>query len=214
MAPSMELHSTWPGTGRASRSILPLSPVWPMPLARLWRNLVKTLALVYLVISCVTLSVPKAPQPLAWTTRFGIRSRFWWASPHFSPSFCCGGGYGHACCVALGRAPRRSVHYVSGALGRAPCIHARLHLLATNPGEKCGLDVGLEQDQQDGGIEDGGVDETAVRPEAPRGIQGMQVGMPVPGTPRPSGWRQWRREGRRFPDLPGGMRRGPSRRTG
>src|SRR4030067_642367 len=60
-------------------------------------------------------------------------------SPHFSPGFCCGGGYRHVYCVALGRAPRRSVHYVSGALGRAPCIHARLHRLATNPGVKCGL---------------------------------------------------------------------------
>src|SRR5512145_3255775 len=29
--------------------------------------------------------------------------------------------------------------YVSGALGRAPCIHARLHRLATNLGEKYGL---------------------------------------------------------------------------
>ncbi len=29
--------------------------------------------------------------------------------------------------------------YASGALGRKPCIHIRLHLLATNPCEKCGL---------------------------------------------------------------------------
>jgi hypothetical protein len=35
--------------------------------------------------------------------------------------------------------PRRSVDYACGALGRAPRIHARLHRLATNPGEKCGL---------------------------------------------------------------------------
>src|SRR5512141_1191947 len=60
-------------------------------------------------------------------------------SPHFSPGFYCGGGYWHAYCVALGRAPRRSLNYASGALGRAPCIHTRLHHLATNPGEKCGL---------------------------------------------------------------------------
>jgi hypothetical protein len=60
-------------------------------------------------------------------------------SPHFSPGFYCGGGYGHVYCVALGRAPRRSVNNASGALGRAPCIHAHLHHLATNPGEKCGL---------------------------------------------------------------------------
>src|SRR5512140_2881742 len=62
-------------------------------------------------------------------------------SPHFSPGFYCGGGYWHAYCVALGRAPRRSLNYASGALGRAPCIHARLHHLATNPGEKCGLRI-------------------------------------------------------------------------
>ena len=74
-------------------------------------------------------------------TLFGIarRKQYRRLSPHFSPGFCCGGGYRHVYCVALGRAPRRSVHYVSGALGRAPCIHARLHRLATNPGEKCGL---------------------------------------------------------------------------
>ena len=45
----------------------------------------------------------------------------------------------HAHCVALGRAPRRSLNYASGALGRAPCIHAHLHHLATNPGEICGI---------------------------------------------------------------------------
>ena len=31
--------------------------------------------------------------------------------------------------------------YASGVLGRKPCIHIRLHLLATNPCEKCGLIV-------------------------------------------------------------------------
>src|SRR4030043_827077 len=29
--------------------------------------------------------------------------------------------------------------YSTVCLSRAPCIHARLHRLATNPGEKCGL---------------------------------------------------------------------------
>jgi hypothetical protein len=38
---------------------------------------------------------------------------------------------------------------------------------------------GLEQVSQDGGSKDGGVGETAVRPEGPRGSQDMQVGMPV-----------------------------------
>ena len=31
------------------------------------------------------------------------------------------------------------LNYASGVLGRKPCIHIRLHLLATNPCEKCGL---------------------------------------------------------------------------
>ena len=61
-------------------------------------------------------------------------------SPHFSQAFYCGGAAGHVYCVALRRAPRRTVKYVCGTLGRAPCIHARLRLLATKPREKCGLD--------------------------------------------------------------------------
>jgi hypothetical protein len=36
----------------------------------------KMLALVYCVMSCVTVNVPKAPEPLAWTVRSGMRSRF------------------------------------------------------------------------------------------------------------------------------------------
>jgi hypothetical protein len=62
-------------------------------------------------------------------------------NPHFSPSFCCGGGSGHVYCVALPRAPRHTVKYACGALRRAPCIHARLRRLATKDGEKCGLIV-------------------------------------------------------------------------
>jgi hypothetical protein len=69
----------------------------------------------------------------------------WSLNPHFSPAFYCGGGSGHVC-VALRRAPRRTVEYACGALGRAgqrlpdaPCIHVRLRLLATKPGEKSGL---------------------------------------------------------------------------
>jgi hypothetical protein len=60
-------------------------------------------------------------------------------SPHFSPAFYCCGGSGHVYCVALGRAPRHTVEHACGALGRAPCIHARLRRLATKTGEKCGL---------------------------------------------------------------------------
>ncbi len=61
------------------------------------------------------------------------------AKPHFSPAFYCGDGSGNVYRVALRRAPRRTFEYVCGALGRAPCIHARLRRLATKPGEKCGL---------------------------------------------------------------------------
>ena len=67
-------------------------------------------------------------------------------SPLFSRAFYCGGGSGHVYCVALRRAPRRTVEYACGALGRAgweapdaPCIHARLRRLATKPREKNGL---------------------------------------------------------------------------
>ena len=59
--------------------------------------------------------------------------------PHFSQAFYCSGGSGHVYCVAIGRAPRRTVEYACGALGRAPCIHARLRRLATKSDEKCGL---------------------------------------------------------------------------
>ena len=64
------------------------------------------------------------------------------SSPHFSPAFYCDGGSGHVYCVALRRASRQTVKSASEALGRAPCIHARLHRLVTKPGEKCGLMVG------------------------------------------------------------------------
>jgi hypothetical protein len=47
---------------------------------------------------------------------------------------------------ALCRAPRRTVKYVCGALGRAPCIHARLRRLATKPREKCGLTAATRKD--------------------------------------------------------------------
>ncbi len=68
--------------------------------------------------------------------RARARQRSPMLSPHFSPGFYCGGGSGHVCCVALPRAPRRTVEYGCGALGRAPCIHARLRRLATKPGAK------------------------------------------------------------------------------
>jgi hypothetical protein len=74
---------------------------------------------------------------------FYLEARGSRASPHFSPDFYCGGGYGHVYCVALLRAPRHTVEYVCGALGRALLvkrrIHAHLRLLATKPCEKCGL---------------------------------------------------------------------------
>jgi len=60
-------------------------------------------------------------------------------SPHFSPSIYCGGGSGRVYSVAPPWAPRHTVKYACGALRRAPCIHTRLHRLATKYGEKCGL---------------------------------------------------------------------------
>jgi hypothetical protein len=45
-------------------------------------------------------------------------------NPHFSRAFYYGGGSGHVYCVALGRAPRRTVEYACGALGRAPVSEA------------------------------------------------------------------------------------------
>jgi len=41
-----------------------------------------------------------------------------------------GGGSRHVYCVALLRAPRSTIEYACGALGRAPCIHAGLRRLA------------------------------------------------------------------------------------
>jgi hypothetical protein len=68
-------------------------------------------------------------------------------SPHFSPAFYCGGGSGHVNCVALCRAPRHTVEYACGVLGRlhsytwrfAPSTIDHLRRLATKSGEKCGL---------------------------------------------------------------------------
>ncbi len=60
-------------------------------------------------------------------------------NPHFLQGFYCGGGSVHIYCVARLRAPRHTVEYACGALGRAFCIHARLRRLATKPCEQCGL---------------------------------------------------------------------------
>jgi hypothetical protein len=46
-----------------------------------------------------------------------------------------------------------------------------------------GQDVGLEEVPQYGGVEEGRVNETAVRPKGPCGSQDMQVGMPVQKLP-------------------------------
>ncbi len=67
------------------------------------------------------------------------------AIPHFSPEFYCGGVTECVCFarVVCTRAPSDSsthFEYASGVLGGKPCIHIYLHLLATNPGEKCGID--------------------------------------------------------------------------
>jgi len=67
------------------------------------------------------------------------------ASPHFSPASCCGGGSGHVYCVALGRRLDVLSRTPAAPSGRAPCIHARLHRLATKSGEKSGLEEGEER---------------------------------------------------------------------
>jgi len=60
------------------------------------------------------------------------------ANPHFSPALYCGGDPGMSTALhSVGLLDVRRVRL--RALGRAPCIHARLHRLATKPGEKCGL---------------------------------------------------------------------------
>ena len=67
-------------------------------------------------------------------------------SPHFSQAFYCGGVSGHVYCVALRRAPQRTVEYVCGALGRAPVSEAAYPRPSAPPRyetlrEKCGLRV-------------------------------------------------------------------------
>jgi hypothetical protein len=66
--------------------------------------------------------------------------RYGGPSPHFSQAFYC---------VALPRAPRRTVEYVCGALSRAPSIHARLRRLATKTLEKGGLGALRDEEPHD-----------------------------------------------------------------
>ena len=68
--------------------------------------------------------------------------------------------------------------------GVSPAPHPFDQFLRDHPFlEQQSQDVGLEQVPQDGGSKDGGVGETAVRPEGPRGSQDVQVGMPVEELP-------------------------------
>ena len=62
-----------------------------------------------------------------------------WSSPHFSPVVCCSAGYIRHNCVALGRAPRRTVKYAGGPLPARALSWLRLRRFATTTGEKCGL---------------------------------------------------------------------------
>jgi hypothetical protein len=84
------------------------------------------------------------PLPSGWPRISAI-------NPHFSPAFCCCSGSGHVCSIALRRAPGHTVQYACGALGRAPCIHARLHRLVTKSDEKSGLRAALQLDCKDKG---------------------------------------------------------------
>ena len=61
-----------------------------------------------------SLSDKEVSAIIAELTKRGIVA----VNPHFSPASYCGGGYEHVYCVALGRAPRRTVKCASGALGR------------------------------------------------------------------------------------------------
>jgi hypothetical protein len=68
--------------------------------------------------------------------------------------------------------------------GASPVLHPLDQFRRNHPLlEQEGQDVGLEQAPQDDSIEDGGMDETTVRPEGRRGSQDMQVGMPVQKLP-------------------------------
>ena len=60
-------------------------------------------------------------------------------SPHFSPVVCCSAGYIRHYCVALGRAPRRTVKYACVALPARALPWRRLRRFATTTGEKGGL---------------------------------------------------------------------------
>jgi hypothetical protein len=69
---------------------------------------------------------------------------------------------------------------VSMKSGVSPVLHPLDQFRQDHPLlQEQGKDVGLEQAPQNAGIEDGGVDETAIHPEGPRGRQDMKVGMPV-----------------------------------
>jgi hypothetical protein len=78
-------------------------------------------------------------RPVAFVLRAQGLQLMTLPSPHFSPAFYCGGGSGHVYCVALGRAPRRTVEYACGALLSRALYPCRLHRLATKSGEKSGL---------------------------------------------------------------------------
>ncbi len=67
------------------------------------------------------------------------------SSPHFSPVLCCSAGYIRHYCVALGRAPRRTVKYACGALPARALSWRPLRRFATTTGEKGGLRVWLSR---------------------------------------------------------------------
>jgi hypothetical protein len=79
------------------------------------------------------------------------------SSPTFSPTFYCDAGNARICCVGsqppqlprrlfefpLASASSTYVQYACGSLGRKPCISRHFRRLATNAGEKVGLNAAI-----------------------------------------------------------------------
>ncbi|KAL7699147.1 hypothetical protein N2W54_004099 [Lotmaria passim] len=97
----------------------------------------KIFALVYCVMSCVTVKVPKAPEPLACMRRSGISSRSKWAS--FSSS--------HTSCSSVG--PRRPAVIVSSLFptGAPNSVVSRIGHAATEGLSLPGI-IALEKKQE------------------------------------------------------------------
>jgi hypothetical protein len=81
-------------------------PIWAVAASRIEKRRISTLA----PQNIVRLRVQSSQDAIFYCQIL---------NPHFSRAFYCGGGSGHVYCVALRRAPRHTVKYACGALGRA-----------------------------------------------------------------------------------------------